>query len=310
MKILLLNLEFDCAGVSWNLRTALRAAGHEAVHVAYRPTAAAPHSDKFFKRVEEILPLCEWADVLHFNQWIWTHHPGKDPYLFMPVNDYGSGSPFDSVLKKKKVVYHLHCGPHQLNPQYWLDKCAEAGAAVFKCDPISPINAKWMPNVLDMPVSRKFNPMTSPMSVCIYGSFSDTRRTNCQIRDALEYLGVPFKFFVDDPREQALVGRSRFPLTIDNLTQGFVGMWAWEAMAMGQPVIARIDEVAADKYAEMFGGPVPFLHAPNIDWVGWWISRLEDRSRLAAVSDNVMSWIARCYRPETIVGMYLAEYAK
>lgn len=307
MKILLLNLEFDCAASSWNLTQAIRKhhPKHEVRHAIFKTTYAAPNSDIMFKQVEELLPICQWADVIHFSQWLWTHRPGNNRLAFYPVNEYNGLSPFESVLqdKSKTIVYHFHGGNHQLNPKYWLDECARVGARILKCDPLCPLpGATWLPNVLDIAPAAVCQ--HEPFGVAVMGSMSDQRRNNYAIQAMLKYLDIPNKFFGEIPRPLALVERRKYPVCIDNLTQGFVGMWTWEALAMGQVTLARLDQAAIDQYQ---GAPI--IHCQNIDWLANRLREIREcPARIDAWSRAGLKWTAEYNAPAVIAGRYLEFY--
>lgn len=313
MKVALINLEFDCAGVSWNLRNALRSIGVDAVHVMRRSTIAAGNTDLKFKDVGEVVGVCRNADVLHFNQWIWTHRPSNKEFEFEPVNEYGSGSPFDGVLKGKRVLFHFHGGSHQLNPDYWLGECQRVGATALKCDPISPLGpALWVPNVLD--VAAMAAPPYDPygeIQVAVMGDLGDPRRNNIHIAECLKYAGIKHTCFGNMLRDVAMKDRAAYQITIDNLTQGFTGMWSLEAMALWQPVIARLDPATVDAYVRLSALPLPYLHAANADWAVWWIKRLtKNRDALIQAARMSVEWLKSAYDPIKIANMYLGLYRR
>jgi len=309
MKILLLNLEFDCGGASWNLMEAIRTChpGHEVRHAIFKTTYAAPNSDILFKRVEDLLPFCEWADVIHFNNWLWTHKPGNNRLGFYPVNEYGGPSPFESVLqdKSKTIVYHFHGGNHQLNPKYWLDECTRIGVRILKCDPLCPIpGATWLPNVLDLKPAQVCR--HQPFGVAIMGNVSDQRRNNYAIQSVLKYLDIPHKFFGEVPRQIALVERRKYPVCIDNLTQGFAGMWTWEALAMGQVPIARLDPAVTVQYQ---GAPI--VQCPNLDWVSFRLRRFQDDPVFwDQWSRAGVAWTEEHNSSAAVAGRYIEFYQK
>ena len=310
MKILLINLEFDCAGVAWNLAQAIRAhhPAHEVRHVAFRPTHAAPHSDLFFREVSELIPLCEWADVLHFNNWIWTHRPGNLGMDFVGENEYGCASPFEPFLRDKRVFFHWHGGPHQSRPQYWIDECARVGAKMFKCDPVTELPAKWMPNTLDIEPGARPD-YRGEFRVAVYGALSDARRNNREIDEALKHLGIRGAFYGDVPRQQALSERAIYPATIDNLTQGFVGMWAWEALAMGQVVFSTLSPRAARSYRDILGGP-PIVDTQNVFELSRQLSTLRTRrDLLEQIGQAGQAWTLKHNTPAESAARFLEEYA-
>lgn len=307
MRVLLINLEFDCAGVAWNLAGALRGLGHECKHVMNRPTYAARNTDVMFNSIEQVVSMCEWADVLHFNQWIWTHRPGVTPCGFQPSNEYSGASPFAPFLKIKRVVFHFHGGLHQLRPDYWVSECARVGARILKCDPITPIpGATWLPNVLDNIEARVDR--NAPFRVAVMGALSDQRRNNQQIQAALKYVGMPHDFFGEIPRPEALQKRRQYAVTIDNLTQGFTGMWTWEALAMGQVPLARLCPEALMAYSAI-GAGCPIRNVPNIDHAVTEILRLQsDPPACADLERQGIAWMRDNYRADRIAQMYVDFY--
>jgi hypothetical protein len=322
VNILLINLEFDCAGVSWQLREAInRYTPHIAKHVTRRHTMAAQNTDRLFERIDEISDLCEWADVLHFNQWIWTYQPGQ-PFAFQPKSGYGSGHPFEEFFKPgKKIIFHFHGGPLQLNPGYWVDECKRVGARILKCDPYSMIEgAEWIPNILDIdeiphkPFSERnlADPRGLPF-VSIMGGLDDTRRINRLIRESLEYLRQFFQFdygfFGTVPRAMALTARSNYQISIDNTTQGFIGMWGWESLALGQALIARFHPDVLSAYEEL-GPEIPVYDANNIDDVACILRMLfEDPEELRDACRLSREWMLKYYHAERLVKRYVDAYA-
>ncbi|MFA5186621.1 MAG: hypothetical protein WC551_09115 [Patescibacteria group bacterium] len=309
-RVLLINLEFDCAGVSWNLRNALnRVKGWDASSIIYRTTPMAENSDFKFLYTDCVVKMASEYDILHFNNWIWTHKPGSAFDFFMR-NEYEVGHPFEKYVGKKQFVFHFHGGFHQFRPQYWLDECKKVGAKVIKCDPIAPIpGAAWLPNILnlsDIPTSMATQ---SPIKVAIMGPVSDNRRNNGVIQRSLNYIGAKYQLFNSILYAEAIRQRLEFNVSIDNLTQGFIGMWGWESLAMGQALMARIDPGAAAAYEETFGTPPPILNTPNIDFIGKFIADFQEHPDLLQTQRKMAhEWATTHYTPERMVERYVDFY--
>lgn len=313
-RVLLINLEFDCAGVSWALRNALNSVPNwSASSVIFRTTPMAPNSDFKFLSVDCIAKMALEYDILHFNNWIWTHRPG-DAFSFAPRSEYGIAHPFEHLRGKRKFVFHFHGGAHQLRPQYWVDECARMDARILKCDPISPIpGATWLPNVLNLDTITESTAPDSPLRVSIMGALSDNRRNNGVIRHSLNYLsqscGMEYSFFDSIPYAEALRFRSDFNVSIDNLTQGFVGMWSWESLALGQAVMARLDPDTLSAYAGMFGSPPPIINTANIDHIGKWVAQFQSQpSLLSKLRSDSRAWALKHYTPGKVVRNYIEFY--
>jgi len=311
VRVLLINLEFDCAGVAWNLRNAInRQPGWEARVASYRPTVAAPHADLFFKKVGEVVRMAEDFDVLHFSNWMWTHRPGSPDPHHAGMDIYSGDNPFEKFVGNKVFVLHFHRGLLQYDNEAWEDECRRIGVRLLKCDPLAPIQAKWLPNILDMAGIRMHTAgYGKRVAVGVYGSLYDSRRTNPGIKVQLEYQGVEHRFFDNVPKEQCYRERQKYNISIDNLTQGFIGMWGWESMAMGQVLLAHLEPETASAYAGVFGEAPPIIHCPNIDFVCYYIKELARNNKLFEQLGLVSAqWVKERYREELIVKLYMDFY--
>ena len=306
MKILLINLEFDCSGVAWILRNAINKTKHEARVVIRQHTKITEGKDYdlIFNKLEELEPLIEWADVLHFNTWIWTHQPTEvlpDRYAFKPEKQ---SSFFDRWKGKKKFIFHFHGGKSQLNPDYWLKECKKA--TILKCDPIAPIKgALWLPNIIDLegvePKERE------GIKVSVASSLSDERRINKMVESMLDYLNIEKDFVADLPKKEALERRNNYSVSIDNTTQGFIGMWGWESLALGQTLIARLSEGTRIAYKEFLGSNPPIISCENIDEIASEIRKLTPEKIRRNYHYNI-NWIKKHYK--NIVNEYIKIYEK
>lgn len=311
MRILMINLEFDCAGVSWLLKNAINEhTDHIAYHVAHRATFAACNTDYRFAKVDDILQYCEWADVLHFNQWIWTHQPDNHPFSFLKFNEYGKRHPFEQFIGKKKFVFHFHGGPHQIDPAYWIEQAEIAHAGLIKCDPISfprHPQVRWMPNIVPTNLAPA-DMQADPLRVACMGDKHDIRRTNVLLYDNLYKLAIEHDFFGDIAYEKALSMRRGYQLSVDNTTQGFTGMWTWESMLMGQVALARLDP-AAHKAYEQLHPDCPIVQCSNVDLVCQEINYLLGRPKEAqAIGRESKEWALKALDTTKLVNRYIDFY--
>lgn len=311
MKVLLINLEFDCAGVGWNLRNALnKVPGWLAKMVSSRATVAAPNADLFFTDVDQVVKMAEEFDILHFNNWIWSHKPGSHEH-YAGWDLCGGDHPFDGLVGKKQFVLHFHRGLLQYDPIYWEAECKKMEVKLIKCDPLAPLKgATWIPNILDLAgVLPHTVPYADPMAVAVYGSLFDSRRTNPGIKVALEYQGINHRFFDGVPKEECYKLRRDYNVSIDNLTQGFIGMWGWESLAMGQALLAHLEPETVDAYASVFGEAPPIMHCANIDFVGYYLREFrQDAAWFEQLGLLSSQWVHKCYLTNKIVRMYTDFY--
>jgi len=323
MKIAIINLEFDCAGVGWNLKEAINDyTPHKCKHVAKKTFHFAPHTDA---NLNNLKPIIEWADVLHFNQWIWTHNPSKpDPFQWTPFMDKPIMD-FDKYFKTRQVIFHYHAGEVLAEPSYWIKECNRVGAQIFCCAPTTELvvpGAKWMPNVLDI---TKFKPVEfeadggTPAADRIrtysaHGESDDRKNISIYKRFMAQTkrcgFSIPYDIIWGLTKEDSYKAREKYHVAIESLIEGYIGMVGWEAMAMGQVVIARIGEYTMKRYTELGEGtPPPIQTAESPQCV---TRLLRDMAAAPPATKRIMkdsrTWMEKYYNPKRIVEMYINAY--
>ena len=132
------------------------------------------------------------------------------------------------------------------------------------------------------------------------------------IKDSLNYLKQYFSFhyqFIEGKQKQeAMKERRFFNLSIDNLTQGFIGMWGWESLAMGQVLFARLSPITREAYNGL-GGHCPIDSVENIDELAnairFWISQ---PYLINQESKRIRKWMEKNYHPKKLVERYIEIY--
>jgi glycosyltransferase involved in cell wall biosynthesis len=322
LKIAIINLEFDCAGVGWNLKKAIeKYTNHKCRHITRKITSFAHNTDFLLdynntKHFEEII---KWADVLHFNQWIWTHDPFKQnnefawtPEKDKPIMDYYK------YFRDRKVIFHFHAGEILSIPHYYEREAAKVRAKIFTCDPPSELcvkGAKWMPNVLDftdMPECGASSKDSTLRIFCGHGNADDRKNVSLYRRYVETLIRNDYKIDFDViwglDKEMSFRRRAGYHIAIESLTEGYIGMVGWEAMAMGQVVIARLAKQSVRRYADL-GEPPPIINCDSASLMMKEIRELyDDRNRLDLLMEESKRWMKEFYSPEKIVDMYIKEY--
>ena len=322
LKIAIINLEFDCAGVGWNLKKAIeKYTEHKCKHVTKKITSFAHNTDFLLdhNNINQFEEIIKWADVLHFNQWIWTHDPFKQnnefawtPSKDKPLMDY------DKYFRNRKVFFHFHAGEVLSIPQYYEREVSRIRAKIFTCDPPSELcvkGAKWMPNVLDftnMP-ECKANPKDGVLNIFCGHGHADDRKNVSLYKRYIEVLvkneyKIGFDVIWGLDKELSFTKRSAYHIAIESLTEGYIGMVGWEAMAMGQVVIARLAKQSVRRYADLGEAP-PIINCDSASLMMKEIRDLyDDRNRLDQLMAESKSWMKEHYSPDKIVEMYIKEY--
>lgn len=324
MKIAIVNLEFDCAGVGWALSQAVnRLTDHKAIHITKTIYPFAPDTDYRIdlSNIEELKRKLEWADILHFNQWIWTHNPNTDqPFRWTPFNDTPIID-FYELFKTKRVFFHYHSGEVLAEPSYWLRECKKVNAKIFTCDPPTELvveGAKWMPNILDV---KKFHVTQLkegyPIKAYSGHGLNDDRKNVSLYKRWMDQMArcgfvIPYEIIWGHKKEASYLLRKNCHVALESMTEGYIGMVGWEALAMGHAVIARLGEYTRKRYADLGEGiPPPIQHAESPQMVTQLLRDMFNaRPALQRLMQDGRNWMEKYYDPKRIVKMYIDEYKK
>jgi len=322
LKVLNINMEFDCAGVGWRLRNAFaQHSNMEVRHAHGAPAPWCPQTDCLISDRDKFVELVEWADVLHFNEWSWRYKAGSNFFDSMrPCGVEEASIDFLPYLKGKHVVFHMHGGPLQLSPDEYVQMCNEVGATLVVCDPLTESvipGTVWMPNVLNVEDisqadgKRPFNDCPLKVHVTYASPAVEAAKGVPKIREAMQFLqyrGLPLDYreiHSVDWRE-CLQQRREDHVCVENLTQGFIGMAGWESLWMGHTVIARLDPVVATRYRDFsFGEPVPIQNVSGIDDMAKKVRTLNSyRGHVEEIGRWSKAWMTRFYSPRRIVRLW------
>jgi hypothetical protein len=317
MNVLQICLEKDINRTAWNLSQAInRASSSKSKHVVKSQGEKENFTDLAFKELGELKPLLDWADVLHFHQWIWTYNPfAKRPQkpkadFFLHPNGgaYGEAGIFTMSLEKKRVVFHFHGGYHQICAQYWIEECKKVRATIFKDNPLAFTDgAIWMPDIPSFFESDNEPDYDGNLIVRILGELDDPTRNNRQIKEMFDLVNtfekseIQYFFGEEEDKESAQI-------VVDNLTQGVADIQAWEALALGQVVFLELADTSRNAYSRI-GTTNPFQNIHGIFELGEKILALKnDRNRLRGLGSNNRSWMNKCCTQQSLAKMYLEQY--
>ena len=320
LRVLMVNLVYDPAGVNWYLHDALNA------HTTCRSSYVTDHihvklPSATIKQwtTSELNAVIDEADIIHFNQ----YHPWHPHAL--PSN-IGKLVDWKQVAIKKPWVLHLHGGNILYDPSRYL-RGVIGSPKIIVCSPLyvqSVPHSVWLPNVLllDHPLYQPevrdwgdrimvAQKMHSRNVDYIKGTKALAEVINTELRDN---SGFPIQMdtFTDMGLDECLTRSGKHHICIDNITQGFVGMSAWEGLAKNQLVIARLDPIVEEAYRAFGDGDAPPI--VNVRWLVDLAAELrrfcEHRSELRDQSLKGRPWMTRHYTPKRIAGLYTAFYEK
>lgn len=325
-KVALVCPYWDAAGVGWLLSRGMNDLSEDFAlrHILRRHSGMEVGSDLLIGTDDyEIKRILEEADIIHCNQ----VYPGtRDckidllPYL----------------RKKKPFILHLHWGVYEWNssaveklrakyPHIKLLSCSPVAENVFE-------GARWVPNYIPLTKDGKL------WDGNFYTPAEDWEKREGPVRFICHHNYLPgkgvlqlkemFELLEDDPKfwgfkgQHSVEGRKLMPLReylgykkgfdvcIDQITQGFIGMAGWEAMAQGLVVIARLDAYSLSSYAVLGEGTLPpIVNCDRIDEVARMVTKLsKDRDEVTRLGREGRKWMLKYYNAPKILGVYEKIY--
>lgn len=238
--------------------------------------------------------------------------------------------------KGKPVIFHMHGGHWPWDRQKINLFQKTYNATLVSCTPgIEKLysSARWMPNYLPISESLSlreavyFHPradwqsLPTLPSVGFYHNYSPGKGGDLihlmqlWIEKELE-LGGLFNLEYRDsspiPLREHLTQKKKHDVTIDNITQGFIGMAGWEAMAQGQVLLSRLDEYALREYTKLGDGQPP----PIVN-VAWWdelavylIEMGKDPDAIVDLKRRTRAWMLEHYNAERIIQLWDRLYSE
>lgn len=264
--------------------------------------------------------MMEEADVLHFNQFDWTYHPGGEAgatgeaYCF-PMD-------WERHMKEgQKLVFHGHGGAWLLDPGRQIRRCENAGATMVTCSPIDRAvvpEIMWMPNFVPVsdeaykPVERDFGGRLRASMVSCAPLYKGAGIAEY----VFEYLGkfgydVSFEVVQGMPLVEALRTRAPHHFTVDNWTQGFHGLAGLEGLCLGHVVIARLDPMARMAWDGVFEEPIPLEDVRGMDDCAKRVRHYHgDRAALEEKCARGREWMERNYSERRLAEIWSEFYAE
>lgn len=327
MLILSINLQGDPAGVGINLVNGInKHTNHKAIHIIDKTTFLDlkrfnPISKKDMgisvlfeegKASDENRELIRSADILHFNQFDWTH------FLFEPY--------LKIIGKNQKMIFHGHGGSWLLNPMGQINRCKARGAFVVTCSPMDEAvfegeKTHWIPNVMPLDDDRSPNWDRDFKNKLYLGLPANHNqglyKGATMVRYMVDYLReehgfqIYFELITGMKIDESLRNRRNHHFTVDNWVQGFHGMAGIEGLALGHVVFSRFDPLAHKKWSEFSGEMIPIDDVKGFDTCAKRIREYyHDRDMLLSRCKSNRAWMEKYYSEERLVKTWADFYEK
>jgi glycosyltransferase involved in cell wall biosynthesis len=126
---------------------------------------------------------------------------------------------------------------------------------------------RWVPEAQVIPPGLDLTPFTpSPPSgsarpLVVHAPSNREKKGTRFVIEACEQLGLELDIVEGVPHLEARERYARADIVVDQLNAGWHGVFALEAMALGKPVVAHLDQETVERSAEGYGIRVPIVPA-------------------------------------------------
>ncbi len=299
----------NTAGVPWANVQALRRRGVDARLVVFNRYPLHPEADEsldlprgFVRRQlrqwPAFLRLLPRTDVFHF-------------YFGLTLVPKSLQFPILRATGRKSVFHFLGTDIRGKSPQE-LAYGRRAGAQVVG----SYAAARWVPEAevippgLDLSAYRPVPPVDRARPVILHAPSSRRRKGTEHVVAAAAGLDAELRIVEGLHHDEARRRYGEADVVVDQLNSGWYGLLAIEAMALGKPVVGRIDEEAAHRTEEAFGVPVPVVPATKEtlpDVLRRLVADPAERRRIGAES---RAYVERVHDLERVADRLLDLYAR
>jgi glycosyltransferase involved in cell wall biosynthesis len=250
----------NVAGIPWANVRGLRERGGDARLVVFNRSRLHPEADWSLERhgplplrlatqFAAFARLLPQTDVFHF-------------YFGLTLVPQSLQFPLLRAARKKSVFHYLGSDIRGKSPAE-LAYGKRAGAEIVgSYDAI-----RWVPGAhvippgVDLAEYVPRPPSDSSRPLVVHAPSNREKKGTRYVIEACEQLPVELDIVEGVPHAEARERYARADLVVDQLNAGWHGVFALEAMALGKPVVAKLNPEAVERSAEGFGVRVPIVPA-------------------------------------------------
>jgi glycosyltransferase involved in cell wall biosynthesis len=299
----------NVAGIPWENVQAQRRKGVDARLVVFNRGRLHPEADISLER-KGALPrrlatqfaalarLLPGTDVFHFYFGL-TLVP---PSLQFPI----------LRAARKKSVFHYLGSDIRGKPPAELKDGKRAGAEIVG----SYAALRWVPEArvvppgLDLSEFTPVPPTDNPKPLVVHAPSNREKKGTRYVIEACEKLELDLDIVEGIRHDEARERYARADIVVDQLNAGWHGVFALEAMALGKPVIAHLDEETVEQSAEGYGLRVPIVPATKDTLVESLRPLVENTAARREVGAAGRAYVEQVHDIDRIADRLLAIYAE
>ena len=250
----------NVAGIPWENVRALRRKGVDARLVVFERGKLHPEADWSLDRHGGFArrQLTQWRALAQLL-------PGTDIFHFyfgLTLVPKSVQFPILRALRKKSVFHYLGSdirGKSRAELAYGKRADAEIVGSFAAL--------RWVPEAHVVPPGLDLTPFTPvPPSdrvrpIVVHAPSNREKKGTAHVIAACAQLDVELDIVEGLPHDEARERYARADIVVDQLNAGWHGVFALEAMALGKPVLAKLDETIVDRAAAELGVRLPIVAA-------------------------------------------------
>ena len=298
----------NTAGIPWTNVQALRGRGIDAQLVVFNRYRLHPEADVDLERSGGLLrqQATQWrafaqlaprTDIFHF-------------YFGLTLLPKSVQFPLLRALGKRSVMHFLGSDIRGRPPEE-LAWAKRAGARVVG----SYDAARWVPDAqvippgIDVRAIEPAPPSDRERPVVLHAPSSRAKKGTEYVVAACEQLEVELEIVEKLDHREAFERYRRADVIVDQLSAGWYGVFAIEALALGKPVVTFLHEEAVRRTEEAFGVEVPIVNATKetlVETLRPLVASAEERRRIGRAS---RAYAEEVHDLERMTDRLLALYA-
>ena len=298
----------NVAGIPWENSQALKRKGIDSRLVVFNRQKLHPEADwslgrhgglarKLATQFAAQAKLLPETDVFHF-------------YYGLTLVPPAVQFPLLKAARKTCVFHYLGSDIRGKTPQELTDG-KKANAEIVG----SYAALRWVPEAQVVPPGldlRQFEPVPPPGNarpLVVHAPSNREKKGTRYVIEACEQLPVDLDIVEGVNHEEARARYAKADIVVDQLNAGWHGVFALEAMALGKPVVAKLDPETVEQSAAGYGIRIPIVPATRDTLALALLPLVDDAARRAEIGAESRAYIEQVHDIDKIADRLIAIYA-
>ncbi len=299
----------NVAGIPWENVQAERRKGVDARLVVFNRGKLHPEADISLERkgglprrlatqFAALARLLPDTDVFHF-------------YFGLTLVPPSLQFPILRAARKRSVFHYLGSDIRGKRPDELRDG-KRAGAEIVG----SYAALRWVPEArvvppgLDLSEFEPVPPTDNPKPLVVHAPSNREKKGTRYVIEACEKLELDLDIIEGVRHDEARERYARADIVVDQLNAGWHGVFALEAMALGKPVIAHLEEKTVEQSAEGYGIRIPIVPATKDTLVDALRGLAENTAIRQEIGAESRAYVEQVHDIDRIADRLLAIYAE